>query len=594
MNQSNTGNQRDTVLFDGVCNLCSASATWIIERDRRARFRFASLQSEVGRSVLAAAHAPTDLPDSLILIDADGVHTRSNAVIRIGRRLGFPWSLAVLMYLLPRPLRDRFYTWIARNRYRWFGRLNACMIPTAEIQERFLSRDDTQTAVSTSAVGAAPSIPAADPPATAQSTGLQEQDSHGALTSIVAMARRFIFAYLFIYIFCFPAGTIPGTLWLATFYESSKQAVVTWIAKVFFNVNISIYPAGSGDTTYNYFEIVVYGVIAAVAAIAWTVARRGAPIGARTRDAMTTYVRYCLATTLLGYGWHKIIPLQMPYPGPDRLLCTLGDASPMGLLWTFIGASTPYQIFAGLGEAVGGVLLLWRRTSLFGALVGGCVMANVVALNFCYDVPVKLFSSHLLLMALFIIAPHTARLAALLWFNLPAQSTNLRPFRSTWARVLRWLVKAGFVVLAAIAPAFANYQSLKVYGSRGEKKTWDGVYRVESFARDGLSKNDVPDADRWVRVGLNSYGVGTIQRADGTSRRQRMAIDETSGTMTIMRAGEPYPIVLQYAAPEADVITLEGLFDGAEIVARLRRKADEQPLLTTRGFHWINEYPFNR
>ena len=126
------------VLFDGVCNMCSTAVRWIIARDKRAVFRFASLQSEAGRSALAAAGAPKDLPDSVILIQDGRVLSCSDAAIGIGALLGFPWSLARIGLVLPRFVRDGAYRWVARNRYRWFGKQETCMVPTAALRGRFL------------------------------------------------------------------------------------------------------------------------------------------------------------------------------------------------------------------------------------------------------------------------------------------------------------------------------------------------------------------------------------------------------------------------------------------------------------------------
>jgi predicted DCC family thiol-disulfide oxidoreductase YuxK len=126
------------VLFDGVCNLCNASVTWILRRDGRARFQFASLQSNVARERLAAAHAPAELPDSIVLIDEDGVHTRSTAALRVARGLGFPWSMAAVFFVLPRFVRDALYDVVARNRYRWFGKRETCALPRPEWASRFL------------------------------------------------------------------------------------------------------------------------------------------------------------------------------------------------------------------------------------------------------------------------------------------------------------------------------------------------------------------------------------------------------------------------------------------------------------------------
>lgn len=134
------------LLFDGVCNLCNASVTWIIKRDRRARFRFAPLQSRFAREALAAH--PRPIPDSVILLDRGRVLTRSAAAIGVARRLGLPWSLAAVFWIVPRPLRDAAYSFIAARRYRWFGKQDACMVPTPALRTRFINdpaRDDAPT-----------------------------------------------------------------------------------------------------------------------------------------------------------------------------------------------------------------------------------------------------------------------------------------------------------------------------------------------------------------------------------------------------------------------------------------------------------------
>ncbi|MCH8149308.1 MAG: thiol-disulfide oxidoreductase DCC family protein, partial [Planctomycetes bacterium] len=451
------------IVFDGVCNLCNAAVRWVIEHDRHGAFRFASLQSEAGREALAAASAPLDLPDSVVLIDEAGVHARSDAAIRITRHLGLPWSLLSGARLVPRPIRDAVYSGIAGNRYRWFGRRETCMVPTSEFLDRFLDTDKPKTLEPVSSSGP-PDAMFQSSAAVASATQQQVRQSRVQLANQFLL--RIVFVYLFIYIFCFPVGWIPGTEWLDEQYVNLKQVVIPALARVVFAYDITIFPAGSGDTTYNYVEVFTFAMIALLGALGWSFIKRGKPVSQRTHDLMRTYVRYCLGAFMLSYGWAKLLPVQFGVPGPDRMMTPIGDTSPMGLLWTFMGASPAYTMFAGFGEALSGFLLLWRRTALPGALLAAGVMLNVVALNFCYDVPVKLFSIHLMLMAVFVIVPDAVRLLSVLLFNLPAQPRVLRPFpiNRKWLRHTRVLAKVAFVYLVGVVPALTSYESLKTTG----------------------------------------------------------------------------------------------------------------------------------
>jgi predicted DCC family thiol-disulfide oxidoreductase YuxK len=131
------------ILFDSTCNLCSASVRWVIRQDRHGVFRFASLQSRVGQEATRFAGVdPAGLPDSLVLIDDAGLHTRSEAALRIAGRLGFPWSLARVARILPPGWRDGAYAVVARNRYRWLGRRESCLRPMPERPARFLDADE--------------------------------------------------------------------------------------------------------------------------------------------------------------------------------------------------------------------------------------------------------------------------------------------------------------------------------------------------------------------------------------------------------------------------------------------------------------------
>ena len=126
------------LLFDGVCNFCNGSVQYILERDRREAFCFASLQSPLGQKITAAMGIPPQTMDTFVMLENGRAYTRSTAALRVLRRLGGWRALFYGLILFPRPLRDAVYSLIARNRYRWFGKRDSCMMPTPELRRRFL------------------------------------------------------------------------------------------------------------------------------------------------------------------------------------------------------------------------------------------------------------------------------------------------------------------------------------------------------------------------------------------------------------------------------------------------------------------------
>ena len=133
--------QATIILFDGACNLCSGAVRFVIARDPHAQCRFASLQSDAARA--ACAKVGYDLPASatpstIVVIEGGRALERSDAVLAIARRMRFPWPVLGVFGVLPRGLRDVLYGFVARHRYRWFGRSDACMAPTSELRGRFL------------------------------------------------------------------------------------------------------------------------------------------------------------------------------------------------------------------------------------------------------------------------------------------------------------------------------------------------------------------------------------------------------------------------------------------------------------------------
>jgi predicted DCC family thiol-disulfide oxidoreductase YuxK len=128
----------DVVVFDGVCNLCSRSVQFILKHEAEPRFRFAPVQSPAGSQLLRDAGFDSADVKTFVLLSHGTVYTRSSAALRIAKSLKGPWKLLRVAWLVPRPIRDWMYDLVARNRYRWFGKTDTCMVPTPELRERFL------------------------------------------------------------------------------------------------------------------------------------------------------------------------------------------------------------------------------------------------------------------------------------------------------------------------------------------------------------------------------------------------------------------------------------------------------------------------
>ncbi|SET88030.1 thiol-disulfide oxidoreductase DCC family protein [Stigmatella erecta] len=133
------GQARAVVLFDGVCNLCNSTVNFIIDRDPTAHFRFAALQSPQAAELLAPlGRVPQGEPQSIFLLEDGKLYERSTAALKIARRMGGAWKGLYAFIVVPAPVRDAVYRFIASHRYRWFGKSDACRMPTPELRERFL------------------------------------------------------------------------------------------------------------------------------------------------------------------------------------------------------------------------------------------------------------------------------------------------------------------------------------------------------------------------------------------------------------------------------------------------------------------------
>ncbi len=408
---------------------------------------------------------------------------------------------------------------------------------------------------------------------------------------------RFLVAYTVLYSLQHLLGNLPLLGVTAGPWLKLMDASVLWLGRHLFGLTITVRPAGSGDTTWNYVQLIFFLIAAALITAVWTAADRKRPDYARLYDWLRVFVRYTLGTIIIGYGAYKVVPSQFPFPFIDRMLEPLGNFSPMGLLWTFMGYSAAYNVFCGLVELTGGIFLFYRRTTTLGALLSLLAMGNVVMLNYAYDVPVKLFSTHLLAMAIFLLAPDARRLIDTIVLNRASTARpETRPFRDRRLNIagfvlgqiiLGWALYSTFALSIRFNRQFAGYRTnTPLYG----------VYDVESFA---LNHDTLPplitDTVRWRRAVFYTPNAIAIHLMNDAQRGFRAQTDTAGHTLSLITGADTTKkAVLAWTRPDSTHLTLDGVLRGDTIHVRMKRFDEQSFFLISRGYHWINERPLNR
>jgi hypothetical protein len=421
----------------------------------------------------------------------------------------------------------------------------------------------------------------------------------------MTVLQRFVVLYFTLYIFPFPLDVpnwlaempIPlrwigqATAWLSGLYGDGLTALGVWIGDHVLGPGAVItQPTGSGDTMSAYVQTFINLGLAVVGTMVWSFARRGQPVSPRTLAAFRVYLRYGIAAVLLSYGFAKVPPLQFQPPGPEGLIRTYGESSPMGLLWTFMGFSPAYTMFVGMAELVPGFLLMFRRVATLGAVLGAATMLNVVALNFMYDVPVKLFSAHIWLMLVIIAAPDIPRLLNVLVFNRDAPAAVLRAYQPSR---LAMAGKGILIVMLVAGNIVRSYQGWYQWGPGMPLPPLAGIYDVESFEVNGETKPPLwTDQTRWRRLVVSRRGYVVLQRMGDQSERFGFKHEEKAGTLILTLPGSKESFTLTCVTDEGGM-TLEGPFRGDQIKVALKKTERAFPI-NSRGFNWIQELPYNR
>lgn len=418
-----------------------------------------------------------------------------------------------------------------------------------------------------------------------------------------SIAKKFSFYFLFCYFFLytFPQvfdGVLPIVDVVLEQYYNLQDKLVSVLGESVFGLGYHEpnYNSGSGDQFFHYIKLLFIVSLSLIVALVWLILGKKYTTHIKLLQILIVYLRYFLGVVLLSYGISKVIPTQMPPLSPIQLTQDYGDFSPMGIAWTFMSSSPAFQIITGLLEVVAALLLFFRRTSTLGALLSVVVLSGVVAFNFCYDIPVKINSSNYLLVALLLLLFDRNKLLPLIGY-CPHQTqnseTNLFKNKKMW--IVSRLFKYAYLIYISyffISDTLQFYQK-DIMGR--EKQPLYGVYDVTSFVK---NNQDLPlikgDKSLWNKIVVSYPNLFTIRDMnDDVQRFPLVRLDTDAHQFDIITSAKDTSR-FYYDKFHNNQLRLRGVVKGDTIEIKATHIPKDSFLIYNRGFHWVNERPFNK
>ncbi len=412
--------------------------------------------------------------------------------------------------------------------------------------------------------------------------------------------RQVAFRFCFLYLGLFTLATqISGSLLIApgVFYRGMGQlwpmrTITFWSAEHIFGIHEpAVYTRFSGETVFLWIQTFWILVVAIAGTAIWTALDKRANDHAWLHKWFRLFIRWSLAASMFEYGMTKIIPVQFPQPSLNTLVTPAGNLSLSNLLWTSVGAAPAYEVFTGAAEMLGGILLLVPRTTMLGAMISLAALTNVFVLNMTYDIGLKQVSFHLILLALFLLAPDFSRLANFFYFDRATiPSTQAALFRTRGANRIAFAAQIVLGIYLIGMQTYANWSYWYATGGGSPRSPLYGIWNVEQFLVDGQPRAPFQnDYDRqWRRAIFDAPGTMTFQRSDDSFAHYGISMDEYQHTIRLTKgSSRTWLATFAYQRPQEDRLILEGEMDGHRIRTELQLLDFDAFRLLNSRFRWI-------
>jgi len=341
------------------------------------------------------------------------------------------------------------------------------------------------------------------------------------------------------------------------------------------------------DSTGFYMHVGILVVLSLLVAAVWALLDKHRENDAALLYALMVMVRYYLAMQLLMYGCSKIFKSQFYLPEPNTLFTTLGETPKDLLYWSLMGASRSYSIFMGSMEVMAAALLLFGRTKLMGALLSIFILVNVVAVNFSFDISVKLYACFLLLLAIVLVLPDVKMLYRFFMGGKAVRLQVWEPSRTSKWRLIFKIGKACVIGLLCI-DAIAPYWTGKQFNDDAIlRPPLHGAYEVTNFVHNGDTLPPLlTDVQRWKRVFIHRRGYFIVQHMRDSMYDHALAYDTIQQQLYLKQPETDVEDVLDYRRLNDSVLTLSGVYQQDTLRVTLKKIWLETLPLLQPGFHW--------
>jgi hypothetical protein len=408
---------------------------------------------------------------------------------------------------------------------------------------------------------------------------------------------RFFFTYFFIYCFPFPLDAFQFLDRVAQPYYNLLDRLIIAIGDKWFHLHAHVaFPTFDkvDDSYYGLVFIYFNLLISLTVAIIWSLVDRRRKNYEKLFSWLKLYLRFFLAAYLFGYGFVKVFPSQFQAITTSRLTMAVGDQSPMLLAWNFMGYSTTMMKLNGWVEVVAGLLLLFRKTTTLGAILSTAVFSFVVAMDFCFNVPVRLLASHLLIMSLFLVLSDSQRLLNVFVLNKPAAAVTYMPFV---IHPVRRKIFSGLLIVLAFCLLYSSiakgFKAESDFGQSAPHGPLYGIYNTDYFLRNGDTVLANEKNIRWEQLVIDGGGwnqSGVIKFNNDSREKYQIVVDTLKRDLIIQSATDTsVKYEFNYIIPDSNHIRLKGLWKKDSLEVLMIKHDLDKFLLHKEKFKWITE-----